>query len=134
MQGLHERNNEIKELIQAKLPELSDHFAEIGIDSQMFTTEWVLDLLSHIIPIEMYGQFLDNFLMMNSSNSSSRRSGPKESFKFFYQIIIEILKNIESEILQTFEWDEALVFIRNYVKNKHVINWGKIMNSAAKAL
>ena len=85
----------------------------------MFTTEWVLDLMSHIIPLNLYGLFLDRFL--------------KFGWKVFYQIIIEILKMIQNDILSKLEWDETLVFIRNYVKDKHRINWIKIMNLASKA-
>jgi hypothetical protein len=85
VQGLHFHNNNIKIIIARKLPKLSAHFDEIGIDSQMFTTEWVLDLFSHIIPLNLYGQFLDNFYEL--------------SWKFLYQVVIDILKITQSEIL-----------------------------------
>lgn len=66
MSGLHQRNGEIKSMIARKLPALNDHFTEIGIDSQMFTTEWILDLFSHIIPLNFYGKFLDSFFQDNT--------------------------------------------------------------------
>ena len=67
--GLHSRNNVIREIVQKRLPDLFDHFIEIGIEPQMFTTEWILDLFSHIIPINMYGKFLDSFISDGDSNS-----------------------------------------------------------------
>lgn len=119
VQGLHYHNNQIKLTIIERLPDLSCHIDEIGIDTQMFTTEWVLDLFSHIIPLNLYGQFLDNFLELG--------------WKLLYNVIVEILKITQSEILKKLEWDETLVYIRNYVKDERRINWTKIITYAAKS-
>ena len=108
MQGLHIRNGIIKDKIQQNLPDLYDHFMDIGIDPQMFTTEWVLDLFSHIIPISFYGNFLDNFFW--DGNVDTKQS---HGWDFFYQIIINILKLLRKDILQLSEWDEVLVTIQS---------------------
>lgn len=116
MQGLHSRNAIIKDIIQKKLPDLYDHFMEIGIEPQMFTTEWVLDLFSHIIPIDTYCNFLDNFIWSGEDDSTKLHG-----WDFFYQIIINILSQLKSELLLFTEWDEVLVTIQNYLKNKDSI-------------
>lgn len=129
VQGLHLRNGIIKDQIQEKLPELGEQFTEIGIDPQMFTTEWVLDLFSHIIPLNLYGQFLDNFITDGKPNRNTN-----SGWKFFYQMIVSILSILQRDLLGNWEWDEMLLYIKNYVNNsKSGINWGKVMNMAKNA-
>lgn len=126
--GLHQRNGEMKNLIAKKLPALNDHFTEIGIDSQMFTTEWVLDLFSHIIPLNFYGKFLDSFFQ-----DYSTKKNENWDWAYFYQVVIWILSTLQKELVQKWEWDEVLVFIKNFVKSKNSnINWDKVLNSAKK--
>lgn len=128
--GLHSRNSVIKSLIQRNLVLLNNHFEEIGLDPQMFTTEWVLDLFSHTIPLNFYGKFLDNFFEDGSSNNRNR------GWNYFNAVIIWILSSLEKDLIEKYEWDEVLVFIKNYVKEKSsffgfgAINWDKIMNTA----
>lgn len=81
--------------MQKKTPDLFNHFVEIGIEPQMFTTEWILDLFSHIIPINMYGKFLDNFI-----SDGSQQPNELHGWEFFYQIVITILKFLESDLMQ----------------------------------
>lgn len=113
MHGLHSRNAKIKDIIELKLPNLFDHFVEIGIEPQMFTTEWILDLFSHIIPIDIYSHFLDNFIW-DGEDGKDKQHG----WDFFYYIIIKILEILQDEILQFAEWDEVLITIQSYLKNK----------------
>ena len=126
--GLHQRNGVIKTLVEQKLKDVHDHFIEIGIDPQMFTTEWVLDLFSHIIPLNFYGKFLDNFIHDGSINLKENKG-----WKYFYQVVISILLLLQKDLVQKWEWDEVLVFIKNYVKDKNSsINWDKVLNMAKK--
>lgn len=93
MTGLHDRNSKIKKAVAEEMPDLNAHFEEIGIDPQMFTTEWVLDLFSHIIPLNLYGHFLDNFIGDGSNYKNT-------SWDFFYQVVLTILKFIKDEIFE----------------------------------
>jgi hypothetical protein len=130
--GLHTRNAVLKTLIERNLANLNNHFVDIGLDTQMFTTEWVLDLFSHTIPLNFYGKFLDNFIQDGSDEKKNC------GWKYFYAVIIWILSSLEKDIIDKYEWDEVLVFIKNYVKEKNSffafnsINWDKIMNAAEK--
>ena len=82
MTGLHEKNQHIKHIIKKHLPRLSNHFEEIGLDTQMLTTEWILDLFSHTVPLNFYGKFLDNFIFDGSE--IQRNYG----WNYFYSVII----------------------------------------------
>ena len=129
--GLHERNQKIKNIITINLPDLAQNFAEIGLEPQMFTTEWILDLFSHIIPLNYYGKFLDTFI------SDGTNRGQKYGWDYFYAVIIWILASTEKELKNKTEWDEVLVFIKNYVKEKESffsknLNWDKILNMAVR--
>ena len=61
LQGLHQHNQVLSELISKLKPSLFTHMTTAGILTPMFTTAWVLDLFSHIIPLDEYSNFLDNF-------------------------------------------------------------------------
>jgi hypothetical protein len=94
----------------------------------MFTTEWVLDLFSHTIPLNYYGKFLDNFFYDGSINPRINKG-----WDYFYQVILTILSLVESDLVQKWEWDEVLMFIKNYVKETNTtINWDKVLNLALK--
>lgn len=68
-------------MIEKCLPKIHLHFTQIGLDPQMFTTEWVLDLFSHTIPLNYFGKFLDNFI---SHHQKSGNSG----WEYFNAVII----------------------------------------------
>eukprot|EP00343_Euplotes_focardii_P002607 CAMPEP_0205806092 /NCGR_PEP_ID=MMETSP0205-20121125/9517_1 /ASSEMBLY_ACC=CAM_ASM_000278 /TAXON_ID=36767 /ORGANISM="Euplotes focardii, Strain TN1" /LENGTH=103 /DNA_ID=CAMNT_0053078367 /DNA_START=730 /DNA_END=1038 /DNA_ORIENTATION=- len=99
-------------MIKRHLPDLSDHFTEIGLDPQMFTTEWVLDLFSHTIPLNLYGKFLDTFIFDGSDVKHNY------GWDYFYGVIICILICIQKELMQRAEWDEVLLYIKSYIKEK----------------
>jgi hypothetical protein len=93
--GLHARNTRLKNLVELRLPNISAHFSEIGIEPQMFTTEWILDLFSHTIPLNYYGGFLDNFIFDGERDSKRYRG-----WDYFYQVVITILKLLENELMK----------------------------------
>ena len=131
VQGLHQRNKEWKLMIEKCLPKIHLHFTQIGLDPQMFTTEWVLDLFSHTIPLNYFGKFLDNFI-------SNRQKAGNSGWKYFNAVIIWILYELQKEILNKYEWDEVLVYIKDYVKEQNTsffsrkLNWDKVFNLAVR--
>ena len=67
LSGLTVHNRNIAHKIMVDLPDLSDKFSETEVLTEMFTTPWVLDLFSHIIPIELYVRIYSN----NSQRATS---------------------------------------------------------------
>ncbi|CAI2359654.1 unnamed protein product [Moneuplotes crassus] len=126
---LMERNNSLKSLIYRCNRKVYNHFENIGLDPQTFALEWMFDLFSHTIPLNFYGKFLDNFLALPSTNSNT-------GWAYFDGVVVSILLEIRNEILEKDEWDEILVFIKDYTKDKNLsffswkINWDKILNQA----
>jgi len=43
-------------------PELFDHLNTHGILVEMYASDWIFCLFSSLIPINLYSEFLDNFL------------------------------------------------------------------------
>ena len=77
LEGLHEHNEIVSKLIESQLGVLHAHFTVVGVSTEMFTTSWILDLFSHIIPLSEYGQFFDFFFGF--------------SWRFFYKLVIQLL-------------------------------------------
>lgn len=50
------------------------------VSLEVFTTQWILDLFSHMIPHDVYSLFLDNFF--------------KYGWIFFYSLVLNIFEQI----------------------------------------
>jgi len=75
LSGLHEQNRIIKNIIAYKCSDIYKHMVnQFDVSLELITTEWVLDLFSHLIPLSSYKFFLENFI--------------KQKWKFFYKLII----------------------------------------------
>lgn len=91
----------------------------------------MFDLFSHTIPLKTYGKFLDNFLSTPSFDFNT-------GWDYFNGVVVCILFEIRDEILSRDEWDEILVFIKDYTKEKtsffsrNKIDWDKILTQASK--
>lgn len=57
--GVHYHNGVLVKLFEKHIPRLYEHFKEHEINLEIFTTQWVIDLFSHIIPLWDYKLFLD---------------------------------------------------------------------------
>ena len=108
MNGLIRHNEKIKELVEEHLNELFIHFEFYEINLDIFTTQWLLDLFSHIIPLADYHLFLDEFI--------------NHSWKFVYRLILVFLKELEPEIMAMDDWGDILEFIKSEVPK---LNWKK---------
>ena len=59
--GVHYHNNKLTELTLMHLPKLSEHLTNYDVNIEIFTTQWIIDLFSHVIPLEEYWRFLEQF-------------------------------------------------------------------------
>ena len=84
LSGLFKHSYMIEILIQANLPILHKRLTESSIKPIVFASEWIFGLFASVIPCEFMGDFFDSFF--------------KHKWIFFYQLILTLLKNHETEI------------------------------------
>ena len=111
--GVHYHNKQLVKYTEENLPILDKHLKEHGINLEIFSTQWVIDLFSHIIPIEDYKLFLDSFF--------------KKGFSFFYRLILTILDMMTPDILEMHDWSEILEGIKERITQ---IPWKKAISLA----
>lgn len=106
--GVHYHNEQLSRLTEKHLPELYGHMKQYDINLEIFTTQWIIDLFSHIISLQDYRLFLDSFL--------------EQKWNFFYRLVLTILDTISKEILSYSDWGDILEGIKEEV---NTINWKK---------
>jgi hypothetical protein len=76
LDGLHYHNSVIDKMMSVRKEKLYGHIMINGVLTEMFTTSWVLDLFSHVIPLDIYVSVFEfNFLRRISMIISLLRSG-----------------------------------------------------------
>ena len=111
--GVTYHNGILIKLVGKHLPELNKHLEFHEINLEMFFTSWIIDLFSHIIPLNEYWAFLNNFLT--------------HKWDFFYRLILTILQKMQSIILEMDDWGEILEEIKDYVSK---VKWKKLIVDA----
>lgn len=77
LEGLHKHCKIIDALIFEKLPELSHHLKENGIEVKVFASEWIITLFSQTMPLSLIHVFFEKFF--------------KIGWIAFYRVIIRML-------------------------------------------
>ena len=63
LSGLHEQNRIVKNIVAYKCSEAYKHMVnQFDVRLELITTEWILDLFSHLIPLANYKTFLIKFV------------------------------------------------------------------------
>lgn len=104
--GVHYHNERLTSLVEKHLPDLFSHLQMHDVNLEIFFTQWIIDLFSHIISFEDYWLFLDNFLI--------------HKWNFFYRLILIILSEMKPEILQMDDWSEILEDVKDRITK---VNW-----------
>jgi hypothetical protein len=104
--GVHYHNRSLTNLVEKHLPDLYKHLCEHDVNLEIFFTQWIIDLFSHIISFEDYWLFLDNFMV--------------HKWNFFYRLILIILNDWKPELLQLDDWSEILEDIKEGITK---VNW-----------
>lgn len=86
-------------LIRQFLPKLALHFETIGLNTEMFSTEWFITLFSShcLLPPSVVSRLLDTFLY--------------QGWKVIYRIALSILSFFE-ETLLAFDLEKCLVYLQ----------------------
>ncbi|CAK8675234.1 unnamed protein product [Clavelina lepadiformis] len=61
-EDLHLKFYQLERLIEDLMPNLQDHFKQLGIESHMFSSQWFLTLFTAKFPLNMVFQVIDVFL------------------------------------------------------------------------
>ena len=98
--GLYKHSFLIEKLTEANLPKLSRHFQTHNIKAEMYASEWIFGMFSSVISLDQMHVFFDSFFA--------------NKWVFFYQLVLQILKLHEDDLLQ----EEDLYCILHLIKNK----------------
>ena len=104
--GVHYHNSRLWDLIAKHLPKFADHLKTHDVNIEIFTTQWIIDLFSHIIPLNEYYLLFDSFF--------------KFEWSFIYRLVLTLLDQISKEIIELSDWSEILEGIKDAVSK---INW-----------
>lgn len=83
--GVHYHNQRLIKLLEKHLPNLDKHLKEHDVNLEIFSTQWIIDLFSHIIPLKDYWLFLESFL--------------RQKWDFFYRLVLTVLELMSPGIL-----------------------------------
>ena len=111
--GVHHHNKQLVYLLERHLPELDQHLKDFDISLEIFTTQWGIDLFSHIIPLNIYKLFLDSFF--------------EKGFAFFYRLVLTAMSHMSKTILKMWDWSEILEYIKDQI---YQINWKRAISDA----
>ena len=67
------------------MPQISEHFHQHNIKSELFASEWIFGLFSSVIPVDYMGLFFDEFF--------------KRKWVFFYQLVLQLIHHHRRRIL-----------------------------------
>ena len=82
----------IGNLMELKLPKLFDHFQEIGMNIEIFATDWYFTLFANVIPTEQMNHFFDRFFV--------------HGWCFFHKFTLTLLRILEPQILEMEDMSE----------------------------
>uniref|UniRef100_A0A1L8DVR7 Putative ypt/rab gtpase activating protein n=1 Tax=Nyssomyia neivai TaxID=330878 RepID=A0A1L8DVR7_9DIPT len=96
-ESLYLRWYQLSRLIQDQLPRLHEHFAQIGIETHMFASQWFLTLFTARFPLYFVYHILDVFLL--------------DGMPILFQVAITLLSVYEHELRQL-DFEGVLKYFR----------------------
>lgn len=106
LEGVHEHNKKLAELTAKHLPEFHSFLWEYEVKLEFYSTQWIIDLFSHTIPLQEYYLFFDSFL--------------KQSWNFFYRLVLTVLEKWSESIMKMDDWVDILEGLKEEVAKT---NW-----------
>ncbi|BFZ20139.1 hypothetical protein BsWGS_23179 [Bradybaena similaris] len=103
-QVLHLKFYQLERLMQDQLPDLYDHFAEMGLEVHMFASQWFLTLFTAKFPLHMVFGILDLFL--------------SEGHLIIFCVALALLKSSRKELLAR-DFEGVLKYFRVHLPKKY---------------
>ncbi|KAF0688103.1 Aste57867_20264 [Aphanomyces stellatus] len=88
-------------ILKHELPQLYDHFQEIGMDPKMYVVDWAFTLFTRCVPLEVVLRIWDCYILIGTP--------------FFFQACMAILIMYEDALL-TMDLGDAMKFLHNVPK------------------
>ncbi|KAK3719378.1 hypothetical protein RRG08_029534 [Elysia crispata] len=101
---LHLKFYQLERLMQDQLPDLYDHFAEMGLEIHMFASQWFLTLFTAKFPLHVVFGILDLFL--------------SEGNLTIFCVALALLKSSRKELL-SHEFEGVLKYFRVHLPKKY---------------
>ena len=98
LSGLFLHSAIIEILVKANLPNLDGVMETYNLKASIFASEWIFGLFASVIPPDLMTTFFDRFFA--------------DSWNFFYQLVITLLKRHESVITSEEEMYNLLRMIK----------------------
>uniref|UniRef100_A0A914W7E3 Beta-hexosaminidase A n=1 Tax=Plectus sambesii TaxID=2011161 RepID=A0A914W7E3_9BILA len=102
--ALHLRFYQLQRLIDDYIPDLSPHFADLGIETHMFASQWFLTLFTAKFPLQMVFFIIDLFL--------------SEGINTIFHISLALLRASKKDLLQL-DFEGVLKYFRVALPRKY---------------
>lgn len=96
--GLQKRSGVVEQLIAQHFPDLMQHLLDVGISSQLVSTDWLLTLFSYSVPLEPLAELWDLFF--------------EEGWATIYRIILIRIKALEARLMATDDLAELMAILK----------------------
>lgn len=130
--GLVKHCQIVQLLLMERLPKLHLLFCQYRIPSELFITDWCLTLFGCVLPAQEMGVVLASFC--------------EEGWCFFYQLVIAILRRLQSQLLRSADISEILSalhppaqsqrhyrqFLHQLQRSNERLNWPHLLSEAKK--
>lgn len=100
--GLYKHISILEHLCEQQLPRLHSHLQELGVQIEMYASDWIFALYTNIIPSHEVHHFLSGFF--------------KSGWSFFYRFTLTFLNILSSRILETDDISEIIELIKSPLK------------------
>ncbi|CAL1530550.1 unnamed protein product [Lymnaea stagnalis] len=103
-QILHLKFYQLERLMQEQLPDLYDHFAEMGLEIHMFASQWFLTLFTAKFPLHLVFGILDLFL--------------SEGHLIIFSVALALLKSSRKDLL-AHDFEGVLKYFRVHLPKRY---------------
>uniref|UniRef100_A0AA85JPT5 Rab-GAP TBC domain-containing protein n=1 Tax=Trichobilharzia regenti TaxID=157069 RepID=A0AA85JPT5_TRIRE len=103
--GLHMRLYQLQRIIQDQLPDVSKHFADLGLETHMFASQWFLTLFTAKFPLNVVFHIVDMFLT--------------EGLIFIFKVSLALLQLARRDLLGL-DFEGVLKYLRVTMPKKYL--------------
>lgn len=103
-EALHLKFYQLERLMQEQVPDLFDHFMDLGLEAHMYASQWFLTLFTAKFPLFMVFHILDLFL--------------SEGMETIFSVALALLKTSRKELL-ALDFEGVLKFFRVQLPKKY---------------
>ena len=107
--GMYRHSQILEKLLKKHLPEVSQHFEDCDIKTEMFMSDWVISFLCSYIPLHRIADFFTRFF--------------ERGWPAFHSMVISILHYLKRKILDWEDMLETLNAIKSMKEHRNSFTW-----------